>query len=201
MERFRTRILMREGAADYLDALRSSTGAIVVPEAGKEAYLRWGSSDYLYRFRVRIEEVLQPVPTVRIAYLEAPERVNRRREWRSPAKIGGRFSIIAWQWTDRGAVASDPYYIRTMSRDISPSAVRFYSPDILRPDTQIIAAWQVGPDYAVEGTMTVLRTLPEPSTFREIAGYDVVALWTPPLQSLDRNLWTATARQHRNAPG
>ncbi|PSR34391.1 MAG: hypothetical protein C7B46_05605 [Sulfobacillus benefaciens] len=196
MERYSSRIVLRDNAYDYLDALRSSAGDVILgwTLVGSEVYLLWGQDSYLYRYRIVIDEVLDPLPAMRVTYLTPPRRHNRRREWRSNTKIPGKFTKIAGEQEDP---PETPRMLRTISRNISYSAIRFYSRHSLKPDTRLKTQWQLPDGNVLAGEMRVLRTLNAITVYQGIEGHDIVAVWDPPLNESQLNLWKAFCDRHR----
>lgn len=192
MERYSSRIVLRDNAYDYLDALRSSAGDVILgwTLVGSEVYLLWGQDNYLYRYRIIIDEVLDPLPAMRVTYLTPPRRHNRRREWRSNTKIPGKFTTI-------GGEEEASRMVRTISRNISYSAIRFYSRHSLKPDTRLKTQWQLPDGNDLTGEMRVLKTLTNITVYQGIEGHDIVAVWDPPLNESQLNLWKAFCDRHR----
>ena len=197
MERYSSRIVLRDNAYDYLDALRSSAGDVILgwTLVGREVHLLWGQDSYLYRYRIVIDEVLDPLPALRVTYLTPPRRHNRRREWRSNTKILGKFTEIGNQ--QEVGPYETPQMVRTISRSISYSAIRFYSRHSLKPDTHLKVDWQLPDNIVLTGEMRVLRTLADITVYRGIEGHDLVAVWDPPLEISQLNLWKAFCDRHR----
>jgi hypothetical protein len=197
MERYSSRIVLRDNAYDYLDALRSSAGDVILSWTlvGSEVYLLWGQDSYLYRYRIIIDEVLDPLPAVRVTYLSPPRRHNRRREWRSNTKIPGKFTKIEDVQED-GRVET-PRPLKTISRNISYSAIRFYSRHSLKSGTRLKVDWQLSDGSRLTGEMRVLRTLTDITVYQGVEGHDVVAVWDPPLEMSQLNLWKAFCDRHR----
>lgn len=203
MERYSSRIVLRDDSYDYLDALRSSSGDIVMgwTLVGSEVSLLWGKDSYLFRYRVMVDEVLDPLPALRVSYQGPVRRHNRRHEWRSNTKLIGKFTIIVDEKPE-GEIEPDepPAPARqhvTISRNISYSALRFYSRYRLKPDTKVTVEWKLPDGSTFRGTMRVLTTLPDITIYQGTEGHDVVALWDPPLESKELEQWKAFCDSHR----
>lgn len=203
LERYSSRIVLRDDLYDYIDALRSSSGDIVMSWTlvGSEVSLLWGNASYLFRYQVRIDEVLDPLPAMRVTYQGAPRRHNRRHEWRSNTKLTGKFTIIVDEDPGEEVERNEPpasvrQYV-TISRNISYSGMRFYSRHQLKPDTKISTEWKLPDGLTFRGTMRVLSTLPDITMYQGAEGRDVVALWDPPLESPELDQWKAFCDAHR----
>ncbi|MBX5467924.1 MAG: hypothetical protein K6U14_10620 [Firmicutes bacterium] len=194
VERYQSRIILRDGGYDYLDALRTAAGEVVAgwTLVGRPLNLLWGRENYLYRYPITVEEVLEPLPALRVTYLGLPRRHNRRREWRSNTKVVGQIRLAEVTDQDRRGRP-----MQTVSRNISYSAVRFFSRFRLEPGTVLETEWRLAPGEVLRATMRVLRTVPGPSQYQGWEGVDVVALWDPPLSSPAREQWKAFCDRHR----
>ena len=194
--RYTTRVLRREGGADWLDALRAPTGAVVAPRAGHAAWLLWGEDQVLWRYAVQILEVLQPVPVIRIRYTSAPERINRRQEWRSRAKIPGECSLTPL------TIADDPVPLprmwKTMTRDVTYSTLRFYTPEWLEPGRRLDTVWHIEPGTLFQASVIVIHTRQGVSVYRSIPGHDVIARWDPLLTDDALQRWRTVCDRHRH---
>lgn len=195
VERYQSRIVLRDQAGyDYLDALRTAEGQVVAAWSlvGQPLSLLWGRENFLYRYPITVEEVLEPLPALRVTYLGPPRRHNRRREWRSNTKVVGQFVVV-------GAQPNTPRArpVFTVSRNISYSAMRFFSRFRLEPGTLLEVEWKLGPKETLKATMRVLRTVPGPTMYQHHEGVDVVACWDPPLDSPLREQWKAFCDRHR----
>ncbi len=203
MERYSSRIVLRDESYDYLDALRSSSGDIVMgwTLVGSEVNLLWGKDSYLFRFRVMVDEVLDPLPALRVSYQGPPRRHNRRHEWRSNTKLTGKFTIIFDETPEneeqQEETTPEPRPFNTISRNISYSGMRFYSRHRLKPDTRITVEWQLSEGGTFRGTMRILSTLTDITTYQGAEGRDVVALWDPPLESAELEQWKSFCDAHR----
>lgn len=203
MERYSSRIVMRDEAFDYLDAMRASSGDIVMgwTLVGSEVNLLWGKDSYLYRFKVMVDEVLDPLPALRVTYLGPARRHNRRHEWRSNTKLTGKFTMVVDENPEPDGVneesptASRQYV--TISRNISYSAIRFYSRHRMKPDTRITVEWKLPDGGTFHGTMRIVGTLPDITVYQGAEGRDVVALWDPVLESPALDQWKAFCDSHR----
>lgn len=84
-----------------------------------------------------------------------------------------------------------------MTRDIAYSAVRFYTPEPLDPQTRLETEWDLAAGHVLCAPMVVVRTLPGLSVYRAIPGYDVVARWAPSLPEEVEAGWRRFCDQHR----
>lgn len=194
--RFTTRVVARDEDGDWLDALRAPSGSIAIPQRGHEAWMLWGSRSVLYRYRVQIEEITDPIPAVRIIYCEPPVKLNRRQQLRSYVNITGRFALIP---EENSVSEENPLrYWRTMTRDVSYWSIRFYVPDSLPSNARLLTEWNLTENSPVfTASMRLLRTRPELSVYRSIPGYNVVAYWDPPLTDEPWDTWRNFCDIHR----
>lgn len=203
LERYSSRIVMRDESYDYLDALRSSSGDVVMgwTLVGSEVNLLWGRDSYLFRFKVMVDEVLDPLPALRVTYQGPPRRHNRRHEWRSNTKLMGKFTVMVNEEVNANDGSQDPTSAPkpavTISRNISYSAIRFYSRRRIKPDTRMNTEWKLPDGATFHGTMRVLTTLPDITIYQGVEGHDVVALWDPVLESPVLEQWKAFCDSHR----
>lgn len=196
--RYRTRVVAREGRFDFLDAPRSSTGTIVTLPVDGRVFLEWGSGSYVYRFAIRIEEVLDPLPSLKVSYQSQPTRRNRRQQWRAKVNVSGRYHIYEESLDlPESATLSKPSWIRTMTRDVSYSAVRFFTPDVLTPGTPLAVEWHLAQGQVFTKTMAVVHMVGGESHYRGLEGHDVVARWSPPLIDAGAQQWQSFCDTHR----
>lgn len=192
---YETRIVLRRDGLDYLDALkddlnRTMTGWTLT---GGDLALYWGRDEFLFRFPIRVREVLDPLPALEVEYVGPPSRHNRRRQARSYARIQMQFV--------RKGVAQDVDKLErgpfdTISRDISLAAIRFFTPRVLKPGEAIDVTVPLD-DGPLSATMRVLRTGRTPTEYRRRDGYDAVGLWDPELIDPERTRWLLYFRKHR----
>lgn len=196
-QRYRSRVVAREGRYDFLDAPRSSSETIVTLPGDHRAFLEWGSGSYVYRFAIRIEEVLEPLPSLKISYQSQPTRRNRRQQWRAKVNVPGRYRIDEEPVDLPEATGPPRPWIRTMTRDVSYSSVRFFTPDILTPKTPVTVEWHLVRDQVFTGTMAVIHMMRGESYYRGLPGQDVVARWSPPLIDAQAQQWQGFCDSHR----
>lgn len=202
---YSSRIMHREDGCDYLDALRNVSGEIPnVSLLPPHLYLLWGTAQDLYVFRIAVDAVLDPLPSLRIRYLESPRRHNRRQAWRSNTKISGSFIILSTpgiaESRDPSVLATEdgsPRRYRTMTRDISYSALRFYARYRIPAGSRLSAQWHLPDGTILTATMVVVPSVLRVSVYRGIEGRDVVARWDPPLAPLLAEQWHAFCDHHR----
>lgn len=199
LTRCSTRIIAREAPSDWLDALRAPSGPVAVPKLGDLAWLLWGDGDMLYRYRVRVEEIAQPIPAVRVRYLGPPDVIERRQERRSPVNITGRFHIqdSNGEGLELLGTAAVPRPWQTMTRDVGYSSIRFYTPESMGAGVHLATEWDLDSDHMLAWPMVVVRTLPGESVYRAIPGYDVVALWESPLPPAEQTVWRRFCDEQR----
>ncbi len=203
-EHYTSRIMHREDGCDYLDALRNAAGQIrPTSSLPSRLFLLWGTNQDLYVYPIAIDTILDPLPSLRIRYLEAPRRHNRRQAWRSNTKIPGSFTIIAapsLENHDPSGLAlqeNSPRRYRTMTRDISYSALRFYARFRIPAGTELSAQWHLPDGTALDATMVVVPSVLRVSAYRGIEGRDVVARWHPPLPAPLAEQWHVFCDNHR----
>lgn len=194
IEYYASRIVLRDASYDYLDALRSAAGDIVSGWSlmGAETYLLWGQDKVLYRYKIVIDEVLDPLPALRVVYLEPPQRHNRRHEWRSNTKLMGKIAVV----TDQ-ADASEIKPYPTITRNISYSALQCFVRHPLPLGTRLRAEWQLDHGMTLQHSMTVLRIVPGITQYRGVEGHDIVACWDPSLDDDAKQRWVTLCNQHR----
>ena len=195
IERYSSRIVMRDDSYDYLDALRSSAGDVVLgwTLVGTEVQLLWGRDSYLYRYKILIDDVLDPLPALRVTYVAPPRRHNRRHEWRSNTKLPGKFTIVA----EDNAEEEKPRQFSTITRNISYSAIRFFSRHRLKPETRVAVEWKLPDGSSFKGQIEILRTLPGITVYQGVEGHDVVGFWNPVLDGPLLQQWKTFCDRHR----
>jgi hypothetical protein len=182
--RYDTRVVMRRSAQDYLDALRDAHGSTVTGWAlsGRRLTLLWGRDGAVWRYPIQVHEVLEPFPALAVVYLGPPSRNNRRREPRALVRV--RMTILS-------EPPSTP--IDTITRDVSYSAVRFFTPRLMAAGDHVAAAFFLD-DGPLTAPLRVLRVTRHITSYRHQAGHDAVALFDPPLTAGERARWLALCR-------
>lgn len=194
---FSSRIAMREDGFDYLDALKSPSGDVISGWMliGQSVYLMWGKENVMYRYQVSVQEVLEPIAAMRVTYLAPPKRHNRRKEWRSNTTISGRFRVENPTTSETTPTERANRPMVTISRSISYSSMRFFSPSRLKPGTRILANWNLTDDDGMEAVMRV-QFIAGKSVFQGREGFDIVAMWDPPLEDPVKSQWKAFCDDH-----
>ncbi len=196
-----SRIVMRRRGFDYLDAMRDQHGEVTNAwgDTGSQVRLWWGQDHHLWEYPIRIEEVLEPVVALEVAYLGPARRHNRRQEARAHTTVPAQFHVILDQDAPSTDDGSPPSGSRsTETRDISYAGVRFFSPESQTPGSMIHLSVRLPEDSAwFSASAQVLRCTKSIVLFGGKAGYDVVSLWSPPLEGETLDRWTQFFNQHR----
>lgn len=193
-----SRVMAREGGTpgvplvDFLDAPRNGGGGAVTRWAlvGERVDLQWGHEEWVETYPVEVREVLDPLPALEVRYLGPSSRHNRRSEPRSAAHVRVRL--------DR--VARDGSLIRgfaSVTRDISPSSVRVFTPDVLASGQLLSAQFALDEEPPLVATLRVLACYPAATTYRGYDGVDAVLTWDPPLSGPSAARWALYCRRHR----
>lgn len=179
-----SRIILRQTPLDYLDAMRHPDGDRPVDAQlarGREALLRWGDGIHLLEYRIRVRNVIDPIPALEVEYLSEPVRRNRRNEVRSPATVVG-FILPA---DEKDAPE------RTITRDISPSGLRFFSRTPYAPGQVVTLSLDLGSRGWLTHPVRVVRCDPAERSYRGVPGHDIGAVFSPPLETDDAERWMA----------
>jgi hypothetical protein len=173
-----TRVALRDGGRDYLDAPRAADGRPApAPDVRARYLLVWGAGDTALAYPIRVVEVLPPLGAWVIRYEAPPTRVNRRREVR-----------LAAAWPLR-LIGPDGRPFDTVTRDVSPSAVRAFTPQPLPPGVRLLAVLTLPDGRHLAATVQVHRIAAALSHWRGAAGQDVVLRFDPPLAGEAQALW------------
>ena len=177
---------------DFLDAPRSRSGGAVTGWAllGERVDLQWGHEEWVEVYPAEVSEVLDPMPALEVRYLGPPTRRNRRKEPRSAAHVRVRLE---------GAELGGPLArgFASITRDISPSGVRVFTPDVLETGQVLSAQFILDDEPPLIGTVRVLRCDTAPSVYRGYDGVDVVLMWDPALTGAALARWALYCRRHR----
>lgn len=193
-----SRVMGREGGTpsaplvDFLDAPRSGGGGAVTGWAllGERVDLQWGHEEWVETYPVEVREVLDPLPALEVRYLGPPTRRNRRSEPRSAAHVRVRLASVE----SDGPLARG---FSSITRDIAPSSVRVFTPDVLETGHVLSAQFTLDEEPPLVGTVRVLRCHTAPSTYRGYDGVDAVLAWDPALSGAALARWTLYCRRHR----
>lgn len=193
-----SRVMRREGGAlgapwvDFLDAPRSAGGGAVTGWAllGELVALQWGHEEWVETYQVEVREVLDPLPALEVRYMGPPSRRNRRSEPRSATHVRVRLAAV-----DPGGPLARGF--ASITRDIAPSSVRVFTPDVLVPGQVLAARLTLDEEPPLAGTMVVVRCHTERTTYRGYDGVDAVLRWAPPLDAADAARWALYCRRHR----
>lgn len=187
-----SRVMARQpGPVDYLDAPRTAGGGAVAGWAllGERVELQWGHDELVEAYPVEVREVLAPLPALEVRYLGAPARRNRRGEPRAEAHVRVRLTSA-----DPGGPLARGF--ASITRDISLSGVRVFTPDPLAPGDALVGQFSLDEDPPLSGTLVVLRCVGA-SSYRGYEGWDAVLRWNPPLAGTDATRWALYCRRHR----
>ena len=190
-EMFTSRIVLRDDTFDYLDALRTESGVLVGQwfARGSNARMWWGSGGYFLVYPIHIHEVLSPIPALAVLYRGQPRTHNRRREARANAHLRAKFTSSQKGGPPPGCIS--------VTRNISFSGVRFFSPAALDAETIIEISVDADGQWFTN-TAKVLHSQVSEKPFRQVFGYDVVGLWDPPLTDTAQVAqWKALLYAHR----
>ncbi len=193
-----SRVMAREGGTpgvplvDFLDAPRSGGGGAVTGWAllGARVDLQWGHEEWVETYPVEVREVLDPLPALEVRYLGPPSRRNRRSEPRSAAHVRVRLETVEQDGSAGRRFAS-------VTRDISPSSVRVFTPGVLASGRLVSAQFALDEEPPLVGTLRVLGCYPAPTTYRGYDGVDAVLTWDPPLSGPCAARWALYCRRHR----
>ncbi len=193
-----SRVMAREGGTpgesvvDFLDAPRSVGGGAVTGWAlvGERVDLQWGHEEWVETYPVEVREVLDPLPALEVRYLGPPRRHNRRSDLRSAAHVRVRLESV-------GADGPLARGFASITRDISPSSVRVFTPEVLETGRVLSAQFTLDEEPPLVGTMRVLRCHTAPSTYRGYEGVDAVLMWDPALTGAVLARWVLYCRRHR----
>ena len=139
------------------------------------------------RYPVVLEPLMAPIAAWRIRYQGEPDRQEARREWRNDQD---RFT--GWLRTFETEATE---WIATTSYDFSPSALRFFAPWSLAPDTLVVTRWQLDNDR-IEGTLRVIRQEPAPLWWNKQQGYATVGEWAQLTEPM-RYRWRTYCWRHQ----
>lgn len=181
-----------EAPVDYLDAPRSAGGGTVVGWAllGARVELQWGHDEWVDAYPVEVREVLEPLPALEVRYLGPPHRRNRRHELRAAAHVRVRLTRV----DARGLLGRG---FASITRDISPSGARAFTPEALAEGDVLQAEFALDEEPPLAGTLSVIRCGSEPTGYRGYDGWDAVLRWDPPLEGSDMARWVLFCRRHR----
>ncbi|MCL4522203.1 MAG: PilZ domain-containing protein [Firmicutes bacterium] len=198
-----SRIVLRKGDVDYLDAMRDDHGEVTNAwgDTGSVVRLWWGQNEHLWEYPIEIREVLDPVVALEVLYLGPARRHNRRREARAKTQVPARFQLLLdpadEEPADLSAAPPTPTQ-PSITRDISYSGVRFFSPQLINPGTMLRLEVSLDSETSwLTHSAEVLRSAKALVPFQASSGYDVVSLWNPPLENEALDRWTQFFNQHR----
>lgn len=187
-----SRIILRQAPLDYLDAMRHLDGDRPVDvhlARRRDALLWWGDGVHLLEYRIRVRNVIDPIPSLEVEYVSEPVRRNRRHEVRSPATVLG--FILP---TDETGSPE-----RTTIRDISLSGFRFFSRVPYSPDDSVMLSLDLGSRGWLAHPVRVVRCEPSERPYRGVSGHDIGAIFAPPLEADEAERWTAYLAVSRTA--
>lgn len=192
---YSSRIVLRKHGVDYLDALRDRHGEPTNAwgDTGLTVRLWWGYQQHLLEYPIEICEVLDPIPSLEVAYLGPPRQHNRRHQARADTKAPVRFRVVL-EHQDSGVTTPQ----LSVTRNISYAGVRFFSLQKHAPDT--ILWLEVTLDTTatrLSHHVSVLRSSLSALPFQGSNGYDIMAQWNPPLEGDELGQWKDFFDRHR----
>ena len=145
-----------------------ATTAAFLPQTDLPTTLIVRDAGLVLRYPVDLEPLTAPLAAWRLVYTGEPERQELRREWRNDQE-----SFPGWIQNpdDPGATWSP-----TVSYDFSLSAIRFFVPWRVLPQTRLAVRWQLDNDR-IEGVLQVVRQDPTGLWWNKQQGYSTVGHW------------------------
>lgn len=185
---YASEIVRREPTYDVLGPLRAAKVCPLNPLPGVaySATALYGYQEYFYRYPM---ELFFLQDEWRLHYVAPFIRQNRRAEVRSTIPLYGQF------WIVQGSQNLGPF--DTVSRNISYSAIRFFTPKILKPQSVIRCAWQLPAKKQITHTMQLLRTMATMTTWHNMDGWDAIGLWHPALPEDVAKSWRLLCDRNR----
>lgn len=186
---YASEIVRRAPTYDVLGALRAAKVRPLnaLPGVAYSATVLYGYQEYFYRYPI---ELFFQQDEWRLHYVAPFVRQNRRAEVRSVIPLYGQFWIRQNHSPEIG-----PF--DTVSRNISYSAIRFFTPKILKPQSVIRCVWQIPGQKQLDHTMQILRTMPAMTTWHNRDGWDAVGLWHPALPDAVAKSWRLLCDRNR----
>lgn len=177
-----SRIVGREGTADFLDALKGPDGQVLASRdlVGRRARMAYGDASRWFSVPVEITEMLDPLPLLEIRYLGAPRPLERRESGRIPAAARG---VLRW------VSARGVRELTFVTRDVAPGGVRVVVTEAVDVGQRVEVRLAIASAGEFRAVGTILRATTETTRAGDRLRREVVVRWDQGWSDEDAARW------------